>query len=72
VVTRELASKVFVEGISMKAEKRKNNFERILSKIFRQRARRHDPMLVLNLSPFNFTDGWCRTFVKSEYARAWA
>jgi hypothetical protein len=26
-------------------------------------------MLVLNMSIFNFTDGWNRTFSKYEYAR---
>jgi hypothetical protein len=26
--------------------------------------RRHDPMLVLNMSAFNFADGWGRTFSK--------
>jgi len=29
---------------------------------FRRRRRRHDPMLVLNMSIFNFADGWNRTF----------
>jgi hypothetical protein len=27
-------------------------------------------MLVLNISNFNFTDGWRRTFSKDEYARS--
>ena len=30
--------------------------------IFRRHRRMHDPMLVLNMSIFNFTDGWNRTF----------
>jgi len=30
--------------------------------MFRRRRRMHDPMLVLNMSIFNFTDGWNRTF----------
>jgi len=30
--------------------------------IFRRRRRMHDPMLVLNMSIFNFADGWARTF----------
>jgi len=30
--------------------------------IFRRRRRMHDPMLVLNMSIFNFADGWNRTF----------
>ena len=29
---------------------------------FRRRRRMHDPMLVLNMSEFNFADGWSRTF----------
>jgi hypothetical protein len=54
----------------MKTNQRENNFRR--SKIFRRRMRRHDPMLVLNMSIFNFTDGWRRTFSKHEYARFYA
>jgi len=30
--------------------------------VFRRRQRRHDPMLVLNMSIFNFDRGWNRTF----------
>jgi hypothetical protein len=30
--------------------------------VFRRRRRMHDPMLVLNMSIFNFADGWNRTF----------
>jgi hypothetical protein len=30
--------------------------------MFRRRRRMHDPMLVLNMSMFNFADGWNRTF----------
>jgi hypothetical protein len=29
---------------------------------FRRRPRKHDPMLVLNMSIFNLDDGWNRTF----------
>jgi hypothetical protein len=29
-------------------------------------------MLVFNMSIFNFTDGWNRTFSKYEYARSYA
>jgi hypothetical protein len=54
----------------MKTKQRENNFSRALRKIFQSRADRHDPMLVLNLSIFNFTDGWNRTFSKYEYARS--
>jgi hypothetical protein len=53
----------------MKTKQRENNFRRALREIFQPRARRHDPMLVLNMSIFNFTDGWSRTFSKYEYAR---
>jgi hypothetical protein len=53
----------------MKTKERENNFWRRLHKIFPRRGRRHDPMLVLNMSAFNFTDGWSRTFSKYEYAR---
>jgi len=53
----------------VKAKQRENNFSSRLGKLFRARARRHDPMLVFNMSIFNFTDGWSRTFSKNEYAR---
>ena len=29
----------------------------------------HDPMLVLNMTLFNFTDGWNRAFFREQYAR---
>jgi len=29
---------------------------------FPRRRQMHDPMLVLNMSIFNFTDGWSRVF----------
>ena len=51
---------------------KEQSFSQSLRRIFRRRARRHDPMLVLNMSIFNFTDGWNRTFSKYEYARFWA
>jgi hypothetical protein len=56
----------------MKAKPSENNFRNKLRNAFRPRARRHDPMLVLNMSIFNFTDGWSRTFSKSEYMRFYA
>ena len=56
----------------MKAKPRENNFRSRLRKVFRPSAPRHDPMLVLNMSIFNFTDGWNRTFSKYEYARTHA
>jgi hypothetical protein len=56
----------------MKTKRPENNFWQTLRKIFRRQASRHDPMLVLNMSNFNFTDGWSRTFSKYEYARFYA
>jgi hypothetical protein len=56
----------------MKAKQRENNFKHPLPKLLRRGGRRHDPMLVLNMSIFNFTDGWSRTFSKYEYARFYA
>jgi len=56
----------------MKTKQRENNFRSALRKVFRRRAGRHDPMLVLNMSIFNFTDGWSRTFSKYEYGRFYA
>ena len=52
--------------------KQENNFRQKLRKIFRRRPSRHDPMLVFNMSNFNFTDGWRRTLYKQEYARFYA
>lgn len=54
----------------MKTKKDGSDFWPTLRKRFRRRARRHDPMLVLTMSNFNFTDGWRRTFFKDEYARS--
>jgi len=56
----------------MKTRQRENNFRRTLRKILRPQGSGHDPMLVLNMSIFNFTDGWSRTFSKNEYARFYA
>jgi hypothetical protein len=66
----------------MKTKQRENNFSSRpafaqlqrgkLRHTFRRGAPRHDPMLVLNMSIFNFTDGWSRTFAKYEYARSYA
>ena len=39
--------------------------------IFRRPAPRHDPLLVFNMSIFNFTEGWSRTFSKYEYERSY-
>ena len=54
----------------MGTKQRENNFRSGLGKLFRTRARRHDPMLVFNMSIFNFIDSWSRTFFKNEYARS--
>jgi hypothetical protein len=51
---------------------KEQSFRQSLRRIFRRRVRRHDPMLVLNMSIFNFTDGWSRTLSKYEYARFYA
>jgi hypothetical protein len=39
------------------------------SRQFRKRAYKHDPMLLLNMSLFNFTDGWARVFSQEQYGR---
>ena len=56
----------------MKTKQREDNFWHPLRRIFRRRVTRHDPMLVLNMSNFNFTDGWRRTLLKPENARTYA
>ncbi len=56
----------------MKTKQRENNFRGSLRKIFRPSATRHDPMLVFNMSIFNFTGSWSRTFSKNDYARFYA
>jgi hypothetical protein len=57
----------------MKAKPRENNFRSKVRDLFRRRAPRHDPLLVFNMSIFNFfTDGWSSTFSKDEYARFYA
>jgi hypothetical protein len=58
--------------ITMKAKQRENNFRTRVRDLFRRRATRHDPFLVFNMSIFNFTDGWSRTFSKQQYGRAYA
>ena len=37
--------------------------------LFRRRRRRHDPMLVLNMSIFNFADGWKSHFQSTQNSR---
>jgi len=56
----------------MKAKQRENNFRSRVRGLFRRRAPRHDPLLVFNMSIFNLTNGWNRTFSKNEYARFYA
>jgi len=36
--------------------------QRKWQRIFRRRRERHDPMLVMNMSIFNFDGGWNRVF----------
>jgi hypothetical protein len=48
------------------------NSSRGLRRVFRRPRRRHDPMLVLNLAIFNFTDRWSRTFSKYESRRSYS
>jgi len=56
----------------MKTKSLRNNFTSRPSKSSLPRAPRHDAMLVFNMSIFNFTDGWRRTFSKNEHARFYA
>ncbi len=53
----------------MKTKQSQINSKRALWRIFRRSSRRHDPMLVLNMTLFNFTDGWNRAFSREQYAR---
>jgi len=46
-----------------------NQFKARATEILRKTRRRHDPMLVLNMTLFNFTDGWNRAFSREQYAR---
>jgi hypothetical protein len=53
----------------MKTKQIQNNAKLGPWRIFRRSLRRHDPMLVLNMALFNFTDGWNRVFFRDQYAR---
>jgi len=53
----------------MKTKLNQSTPRRSLRHMFRRRARRHDPMLLLNMSFFNFTDGWARIFSREQYGR---
>ena len=46
----------------MKLKRPQTSSKPRLPKILRRSRRRHDPMLVLNMALFNFTDGWNRAF----------
>jgi len=56
----------------MKTKPPRTKYSQLLSRILRRRARKHDRMLVVNMSFFNFTDGWSRVLSKQEYARFYA
>jgi hypothetical protein len=53
----------------MKIKKLQTTSKPKLPRIPRRSQRRHDPMLVLNMALFNFTDGWNRAFSREQYAR---
>src|SRR5262249_44165773 len=48
---------------------KKQKFIQKMRQNFPPRLRRHDPMLVLNMWSFNFTDGWSRIFAREQYGR---
>jgi len=54
----------------MKRKRSQTNSRPKAPKILQRRSpQRHDPMLVLNMTLFNFTDGWNRAFSREQYAR---
>jgi hypothetical protein len=53
----------------MKTKQSQINRKRAMWRIFRRSSRRHDPMLVLNMTLFNVTDGWNRAFSREQYGR---
>jgi hypothetical protein len=53
----------------MKTKRRQTTPRRSSRQLLRKRVYRHDPMLLLNMSLFNFTDGWARVFSKEQYGR---
>jgi len=69
VVRNGATFKIWVSNYQMKPNNAKTISGARWTRFFRSRALRHDPMLVLNMSIFNFTDGWGRTFAKYDYAR---
>jgi hypothetical protein len=56
----------------MKTKPRDEKDGHIVRETLRSGKHPHDPMLVLNMSIFNFTNGWRRTLSKYEYARSYA
>ena len=54
----------------MKTKLNQSTPRRSSRQLFRRRGRKHDPMLLLNMSLINFIDGWSRTFAKYEFARS--
>jgi hypothetical protein len=52
----------FLVGRETKMEIERQSLAGKWRETFRRRRRMHDPMLVLNMSIFNFADGWNRTF----------
>jgi hypothetical protein len=57
------------QNIAMKTKLRQTTPQRSSPELLRKRAYRPDPMLRLNISFFNFTDGWARVFSKEQYGR---
>jgi hypothetical protein len=57
------------QSIAMKTKLRQITPRRSSRELLRKRAYRPDPMLRLNISFFNFTDGWARVFSKEQYGR---
>src|SRR5437763_15121905 len=55
--------------LEMKTKQVQSNSKLGLGRIFRRSSRRHDPLLVLNMALFKFTDGWNRAFSRDQYAR---
>jgi hypothetical protein len=56
--------------ITMNSKHRENKFKSRARKLFQRRTRKHDRMLVPDMSFFHFADGWGRTFSKYDYARS--
>ena len=50
------------EGKEARLKIPQKNFAQKWRERFQRRRRKHDPMLALNMSVFNFDDGWNRIF----------